>query len=683
MFTWTPTEAQGPGVYTFDVIVSDGSLTDTQSITITVDEVNVAPVLTNVPATVTIPEMAAYSFTFIATDSDIPAQTLTFSLGLTAPTGAAIDPSTGVFTWTPTELQGPGVYTFDVIVSDGSLTDTQSITITVDEVNVAPELTNVPATVTIPEMVAYSFTATATDEDLPANTLTFSLGVTAPAGAAIDPVTGVFTWTPTEAQGPGVYTFDVIVSDGSLTDTQSITITVDEVNVAPVLTDVPATITIPEMVAYSFTATATDEDLPTNTLTFTLGLTAPAGAAIDPVTGVFTWTPTESQGPGVYTFDVIVSDGSLTDTQSITITVDEVNVAPVLTNVPATVTIPEMAAYSFTFIATDSDIPAQTLTFSLGLTAPTGAAIDPSTGEFTWTPTELQGPGVYTFDVIVSDGSLTDTQSITITVDEVNVAPVLTNVPATVTIPEMVAYSFTATATDEDLPANTLTFSLGLTAPAGAAIDPSSGVFTWTPTESQGPGVYTFDVIVSDGSLTDTQSITITVDEVNVAPVLTNVPATVTIPEMALYTFTFIATDSDIPVQTLTFSLGLTAPTGAAIDPSTGEFTWTPTELQGPGVYTFDVIVSDGLLTDTQSITITVDEVNIAPVLADVPVSVTIPEMVAYSFTATATDEDLPANTLTFSLGLTAPTGAAIDPSQACSHGRRPKHRVPESIPLM
>ena len=268
MFTWTPTEAQGPGVYTFDVIVSDGSLTDTQSITITVDEVNVAPVLTNVPATVTIPEMALYTFTFIATDSDIPAQTLTFSLGLTAPTGAAIDPSTGEFTWAPTELQGPGVYTFDVIVSDGSLTDTQSITITVDEVNVAPVLTNVPATVTIPEMVAYSFTATATDSDIPAQTLTFSLGLTAPTGAAIDPVTGVFTWTPTEAQGPGVYTFDVIVSDGSLTDTQSITITVDEVNVAPVLTDVPATVTIPEMVAYSFTATATDEDLPANTLTF-------------------------------------------------------------------------------------------------------------------------------------------------------------------------------------------------------------------------------------------------------------------------------------------------------------------------------------------------------------------------------------------------------------------------------
>ena len=45
MFTWTPTEAQGPGSYTFDVVVSDGSLTDAETITVTVSEVNVAPVL--------------------------------------------------------------------------------------------------------------------------------------------------------------------------------------------------------------------------------------------------------------------------------------------------------------------------------------------------------------------------------------------------------------------------------------------------------------------------------------------------------------------------------------------------------------------------------------------------------------------------------------------------------------
>ena len=65
--------------------------------------------------------------------------------------------------------------------------------------------------------------AAASDGDLPANSLTYSLSG-GPAGAAIDPATGAFSWTPTEAQGPGTYTFDVMVSDGALTDTETITV---------------------------------------------------------------------------------------------------------------------------------------------------------------------------------------------------------------------------------------------------------------------------------------------------------------------------------------------------------------------------------------------------------------------------------------------------------------------------
>ena len=73
-------------------------------------------------------------------------------------------------------------------------------------------------------MVPYGFTASATDPDLPANTLAFSL-IGAPTGASIDPVTGEFSWTPAESQGPGVYTFTVKVTDNgdpSLSDEQEV-----------------------------------------------------------------------------------------------------------------------------------------------------------------------------------------------------------------------------------------------------------------------------------------------------------------------------------------------------------------------------------------------------------------------------------------------------------------------------
>jgi hypothetical protein len=656
VFTWTPSEAQGAGEYTFTVrVTDDGSpaLYDERAITITVTEVNHAPVLGNVPDAVTIPELSPYTFTAAATDPDIPVQTLTFSL-LDAPAGAAIGATNGVFTWTPSEAQGPGEFTFTVRVSDGVANTDQEVTIAVTEVNAPPVLLNVPATATIPELSLYTFTANATDSDLPAQTLTFSL-LDAPAGAAIGATNGVFTWTPSEVQGPGEFTFTVRVSDGAANTDQDVTIAVTEVNAPPVLLNVPATATIPELSLYTFTANATDSDLPAQTLTFSL-LDAPAGAAIGATNGVFTWTPSEAQGPGEFTFTVRVSDGVANTDQGVTIAVTEVNAPPVLLNVPATATIPELSLYTFTAIATDSDLPAQTLTFSL-LDAPAGAAIGATNGVFTWTPSEAQGPGEFTFTVRVSDGVANTDQEVTIAVAEVNHPPVLLNVPATATIPELSLYTFTANATDSDLPVQTLTFSL-LGAPAGAAIGATSGVFAWTPSEAQGPGEYTFTVRVSDGVANTDQGVTIAVTEVNAPPVLLNVPATATIPELSLYTFTAIATDSDLPVQTLTFSL-LDAPAGAAIGATNGVFAWTPSEAQGPGEFTFTVRVSDGVANTDQGVTIAVTEVNAPPVLLNVPATATIPELSLYTFTANATDSDLPAQGLTFSL-LGAPAGAAI-----------------------
>src|SRR5439155_9886737 len=65
--------------------------------------------------------------------------------------------------------------------------------------------------------------------------------------------------------------------------------------------------------------------------------------------------------------------------------------------------------------------------------------------------------------------------------------------------------TFTASATDPNS-GQTLAYSLDPGAPAGATINSSSGVFTWTPSEAQGPGVYSVTVRVTDSgspALTD------------------------------------------------------------------------------------------------------------------------------------------------------------------------------------
>lgn len=93
-------------------------------------------------------------------------------------------------------------------------------------VTTAPVLAAIPAK-TVSEGVLLTFTATATDADFPANALTYSL-VGAPAGATIDASTGVFTWTPTAAQGPASYNFTVRVSDGALSHEQAVDVTVND-----------------------------------------------------------------------------------------------------------------------------------------------------------------------------------------------------------------------------------------------------------------------------------------------------------------------------------------------------------------------------------------------------------------------------------------------------------------------
>jgi hypothetical protein len=80
---------------------------------------------------------------------------------------------------------------------------------------------------------------------------------------------------------------------------------------------------------------------------------------------------------------------------------------------------------SFTATATDSDQPPQTLTYHLGAGAPFGSSINPSTGQFAWTPTLAR---TNTISVIVADNgtpSLSATQSFTVTV---YLAPKLTSV---------------------------------------------------------------------------------------------------------------------------------------------------------------------------------------------------------------------------------------------------------------
>ncbi|MBN8248772.1 MAG: lamin tail domain-containing protein, partial [Verrucomicrobia bacterium] len=280
-------------------------------------------------------EMTLLRFTAFATDPDA-SQQLTFSLDPDAPPGAAVDPRTGAFSWTPSEAQGPGNFFVGIRVTDNGIpprSDVERVLIQVAEANRQPILEPIPP-VRIAEGTLLSLTVPSSDPDLPPQLLRYSL-VNAPAGALMEESTGVLTWIPSEAQGPGTHALRIRVEDDGTppqSTEQTLQVTVDEADAPPVIVQLPPA-SILEGGTLVVTNQASDSDTPPAVLRFSLPAGAPEGVTLDPATGVLRWPTTESDGPGSHLIVIRVTQGGsspLSDQYTLGVTILEDNQPPTL-----------------------------------------------------------------------------------------------------------------------------------------------------------------------------------------------------------------------------------------------------------------------------------------------------------------------------------------------------------------
>ncbi|MEX2141520.1 MAG: putative Ig domain-containing protein [Pirellulales bacterium] len=344
----------------------------------------------------------------------VPAAAQGFASGHQHSPSLAIGPQGAAIAWTGHGRQDRhGVYVrgFDV---DGVAA------------NRPPDLAPIPNQ-TVVAGTELTLTATATDPD--GDRLTFSLDPESAAllpGATINPQTGVFTWTPPATQMPGPVTVRILVTDDGeppLADSETfiITVTAPAQNQAPNLLPI-ADRSVAEGSEMRFTALATDPDQ--NQLTFAIDPeTALPGATIDPMTGEFRWTPTEDQGPGEFDVRILVIDNgtpALADSETFKITVTEVNRAPALTK-PMDVVVQQGAQLGFTASATDLDVPANLLRFSIDPdSVQLGMTLDAVTGQFLWAVPATQQPGDYEIRLLVvddADPALADSEVFRVTVE--------------------------------------------------------------------------------------------------------------------------------------------------------------------------------------------------------------------------------------------------------------------------
>ncbi|MBV7550346.1 VCBS domain-containing protein [Pseudomonas sp. PDM26] len=255
-------------------------------------------------------------------------------------------------------------------------------------------------------------------------------------------------------------TFAVSSTDGTLT---SVTVHIAGSNDSPTITSngggATASINVAENTTAVSTVAATDVDLPTQALGYSIvGGADAAKFSIVSGTGVLSFisapnfeAPTDSGTNNVYDVIVRASDGTLFDDQAIAVTVTGVNDnSPVITSngggATASVNVAENTTAVTTVAATDADLPAQTLSYTILNTAGTDFSnfSISSSGVLTFNsapdyenPQDIggtDGDNAYVVDVQVADGNGgTDTQTITVNVQNVVETPVDTVAP-TVTI---------------------------------------------------------------------------------------------------------------------------------------------------------------------------------------------------------------------------------------------------------
>ncbi len=607
-FTWTPSEAQGPNVYSFDVVATDSgspALSDSQTISVTVNEANRAPSLAAI-ATQSGAEQTSIVFSVPAGDLDIPGNTLTFIL-LGAPAGASIDPASGTISWVPSEVQGPGTYTFDVRVSDDgspSLTDTTSVTVDVVETNQAPTVTS-PGARTSAENDTISIGVWATDSDIPANGLSYTaLGL--PSGLSIDPVTGTIGGTiDYSAHVASPYTVTVTATDDGVPNRSgqaTFTWTVADTNRPPVAADDVMNVVEDTMRTYDVRGNDTDPD--GNTLTVA-AVGTPAHGSTFVSGGIVTYMPDPNyNGPDSFTYTVSDGRGGAA-VAAVAVTVVAVNDPPVPTPISPR-TVAEQQEIGFTITA--SDVEGDAVAFSLN-GAPAGSSITPG-GSFRWTPSEAQGPGTYTFNIVATDiGSpaASAATAVTVNVTEVNSAPIVIN-PGNLSSREDEMVQLDISAADSDVPAGSLYYTAaGL--PDGLDINPATGRISGRLSFDAAAGSpYAVGVTVGDNGLparSSTVFFTWYVTDTNRPPVAMDVNGAADAGLLISVTLAGSDPDGDM----LAYSI-VDGPTKGSWFGGPRVITYKP-DVTASGTDTFTFSVSDGSLSATGTVTVSITPNNV------------------------------------------------------------------------
>jgi hypothetical protein len=681
--SFTPT-ANYNGNTSFTYTVTSGGTTETATVIVLVNPVNDPPVNT-VPGNQSTEEDSQLAITGISVadiDGDILTTTLSVSNGIlnVTPGGSVTVGNNGTntvtLTGTPAQINAVlagltytntadyhGSDVLTVITTDGTATDTDTINITINPV------------------VDITDDVVSTDEDTPLNidvnandsfenaghTITAINGTAISEGNSVAVDNGSVTlnadgslnFTPT-ANYNGTTDFTYTVTSGGTTETATVTVTVNPIDDTPTNT-LPGDQTTPEDSPLAITGVSVDDvdgDTLTTTITVTNGIlhVATTGGAgiggndsnsvtligtavqINIALAGLTYTNTpDYHGPDTLT--IVTSDGTLSDSDTIDITV-----TPVVDITDDVVDTDEDSSISIDVNANDSfENTGHTITAINGTPVVNGQTIAVDNGTVTlnnssldFTPTANYN-GTTDFTYTVTSGGTTETATVTVTVNPINDTPVNT-MPGDQSTSEdtpLIITGISVADIDEDILTTTISVTNGIlnATPGGGATINNNGtntviltgtaaqindalaglIYTNTP-DYHGSDVLT--VITDDGTITDTDTINISVTSVvDIADdsAITNEDTLVNIDVNANDTF-------ENPGHTITTIDATAIAVGETVAVANGTVTlnanstlnFTPaTNFNGDTSFTYTV--TSGGTTEIATVNVTVNPVNDTP----------------------------------------------------------------------
>ncbi|WP_418315391.1 Ig-like domain-containing protein [Piscinibacter sakaiensis] len=735
----------------FNYTVTDGLTPVNAQVKVTVTPVNDAP--DAVDDSVNTPERTPITINVLSNDSDIDGDPLTITSinGTPITVGQTVSVPNGTITlindandngkpklvFTPDAgVQGPATGTFTYGISDGQGgSDTATVRVTVGGVNEAPianpdtDTINEDSTLVRPaaEGVIQGRSPAARDFDPDGDTIAVSAvnGFAASVGKAVAGTWGTLTlnadgsyrFQPNDAANglddgeSEIDQFSYTITDGTLSTTTTLTITVTGVNDGPVAVDDSAV--TPENTPVIVPVLANDIDVDGDALTVTqvngkpinattpvdLFDTAPTPNKIGTVTinsdGTLTFTPVRLFN-GPVKFDYTVSDGTATDVGTVRIVVDDVNDPPDARD--DVIRFTEDTVTAFDPRANDIDVDGDQLT----ITAVNGTPISlgsppiqlangtirmvegntPGTTQLSWSPNENFN-GSQKFNYTISDGrGGSDTAEVTLQGIPVNDPPAGTDaeestpedVPYTVTVANFgfsdpdVGDTFAAVRIDT-LPAKGSLQLDGVAVVAGALITVdkiAAGSLKFVPVKDENGSPYasfTFSVQDSGGAFDPTpNTLTINVTPVSDTPAAGDDVAIT--PEDTPVLIDVLANDSDADGDVLTIQavngtpvtvggpgVFVVGPNGTTqgtvtlvIEAGKEQLLFTPAkDYNGPA--NFNYTISDGLTPVTAEVAVTVTPVNDPP--DAVNDTVNTPERTPITINVLGNDTDVDGDTLT------------------------------------